>query len=472
MVPIFLTNAIFASAILISVFFVINRLFGFLPAILSSFMLTFSMRDILPYLWGQWPERFAYAFIPLVLYCFYMYYTTYSKEKSKPIYLYIMSLLLAINVFVHPLVFFHSLVGLFILGIALIVKERKIHFNLKHIGLSLLLFLAFFAIFPYQTGNVIVSFTESFAGSDVPYERKHSISSRLLQWAPPPEDFVGSVPALYFSFEDMIGYWGFSKEKLQGINPNSPFFKKLSVNLTNLIFIFLILGILILLLRRERRDIFILAWLVSLYIIIHRDIFGNTPFLHRSLSATAHIFFPIIAIGALSIFSLIKMPKMYRFFLKYGAAILIVAFTIIYNFPSAFSTLDNAYNSPFLRLNPAQIEVSEWLRDNVPENLNVSVIGTPVDISQKIWWMASYSHKASSWFEGFYVWSNEDEETKEKVARNHILNDYIVFDYTDISLLSDRSFVERWSAFEQQNFGGHTLLYNKNNIRVYKYESS
>ena len=67
MVPIFLTNAIFASAILISVFFVINRMFGFLPAILSSFILAFSMRDIMPYLWGQWPERFAYAFIPIIL---------------------------------------------------------------------------------------------------------------------------------------------------------------------------------------------------------------------------------------------------------------------------------------------------------------------------------------------------------------------------------------------------------------------
>ena len=121
-VPIFLTNAIFASSILISVFFVIRRLFGFLPAILSSFLLTFSMRDILPYLWGQWPERFAYAFIPLILYCFYMYYTSYSKEKNKPIYLYIMSLLLAVNLFIHPLVFFHTLAGLFVLGIALVIK--------------------------------------------------------------------------------------------------------------------------------------------------------------------------------------------------------------------------------------------------------------------------------------------------------------------------------------------------------------
>jgi len=86
-IPIYLTNAIFASSILISVFFVMRRLFGFLPAILSAFLLTFSMRDIMPYLWGQWPERFSYAFIPLILYCFYMYYTTYTKQSSRPIYL-------------------------------------------------------------------------------------------------------------------------------------------------------------------------------------------------------------------------------------------------------------------------------------------------------------------------------------------------------------------------------------------------
>src|SRR3989344_2721219 len=47
MVPIYLTNAIFASSILISVFFVIRKLLSFLPAILSSFLLTFSMRDIM-----------------------------------------------------------------------------------------------------------------------------------------------------------------------------------------------------------------------------------------------------------------------------------------------------------------------------------------------------------------------------------------------------------------------------------------
>jgi len=283
LVPIFLTNAIFASSILISVFFVINRLFGFLPAILSSFMLTFSMRDILPYIWGQWPERFAYAFIPLILYCFYRYYLTYSKEKNKPIYLYIMSLLLAINMLIHPLVFFHSLAGLFVLGVFLIIKQRKIPFNVKDIVISLLFFFVLFAIFPYQTGNVVVSFTQR-SGSE---EMKYSPITRLLQWAPNAQDFVGSVPALYFSFEQMIGYWGFLDDnKIRGINSGSPFFEKLYINITNLLFIFLIVGFVVLLLRRKNRDIFLLAWLISLYLVLHRDLIGKLTFLHRSLSAS------------------------------------------------------------------------------------------------------------------------------------------------------------------------------------------
>jgi hypothetical protein len=52
------------------------------------------------------------------------------------------------------------------------------------------------------------------------------------------------------------------------------------------------------------------------------------------------------------------------------------------------------------------------------------------------------------------------------------LNDYVVFDYTDIGLLQDRSLVEQWLEFEKQNMGSHTLIYNKDNIRVYKYEAT
>jgi hypothetical protein len=440
MVPIYLTNTIFASAILISVFFVINRLFGFLPGILSAFMLTFSMRDILPFLWGQWPERFAYAFIPIALYCFYIYYTTYSKQKSKPIYLYLASLILAINMLIHPLVFFHSLAGISVLFVFLAIKNKKIPFNIKHLGISFLLFLVLFGIFPYQTGNVLIT----FAIGKTPEEKQYSVFSRLLHWGPNPGDFVGSVPESYFSFREMHGLWTLP---------------------------FLLAGLLVLAVRRQNRDIFLLAWLVSLYLVLHRDLIGKFTFLHRSLSATAHIFVPITVIGAVSIFSIIKLPKTYQDFLKYGGAALIVVLTLAFNMPQAYSTLNNAYDGPFLRLNEAQIEVSEWLQDTISEDQNVSVIGPPPQIMQKVWWMASYSHRASHYFEGFLTWQTY-EENREETVRYHMLNDYIVMDYSDIALLSDRSLVEQWQAFEQQNLANHTLLYNQNNIRVYKYETT
>lgn len=436
MIPIFLTNAIFATSILISVFFVIRNLFGFLPAILSSFLLTFSMRDIMPYLWGQWPERFGYAFVPLILYCFYVYCTAYSKENNKPLYLYIMGILLAVELMVHPLSFFHSLVGLFVLGVILTIKLRKIPLNWKHISITLLLFLFLFFIFPYQSGNVIKSFTE-----DSKREQEYPSISRIFHWSPNPEDFTGSVPESYFSFKEMHGLWTLP---------------------------FLLLGIFILAVRRKNSSIFLLAWLISLYLVLHRDFIGKFFFLHRSLSATAHVFVPITIIGALSISSLIKLPRNYNI-LRYGIVILVVTLVLVYSFPPARSSLDTAYDAPFSRLNEAEMEVSEWLKDNLREDENVSIIGVPSQIMQKVWWMASYSHRTSFFFEGFLTWKTY-KENREETIRHHLLNDHIVVDYSDIALLSDRSFLEQWQLFERQNLANHTLLYDKNNIRVYKYE--
>ncbi|MEK6869715.1 MAG: hypothetical protein AABX74_05765, partial [Nanoarchaeota archaeon] len=343
----------------------------------------------------------------------------------------------AIQLMIHPLSFFHSLVGIFVLGIALLIKTRKLPMNWKHIGITIVLFLILLAIFPYQSGNVIKSF-----GKDSKREHEYPSLSRLLQWAPDPKDFVGSVPESYFSFKDMHGLWTLP---------------------------FLLIGILFLIMRRENRDIFLLAWLISLYLILHRDFIGKFFFLHRSLSATAHIFVPITVIGALSIPSLIKLPNNYGRFLKYGAAILVVALAFAYNFPQAQSTLESAYDSPLIRLNPAQLGVSQWLKDNLNENQNVSIIGPPSEIMQKVWWMASFSHRTSFFFEGFLKWKTF-EKNREETVRYHLLNDYIVFDYSDIALLSDRSIAEQWLEFEKQNMGKHTLLYNKGNIRVYKYE--
>ena len=446
-VPIYLTNAIFASSILISVFFVIRRLYGFVPAILSSFLLTFSMRDIMPYLWGQWPERFAYAFIPLILYCFYVYYTSYSKESSKPVYIYMMSFLLAVNIMIHPLVFFHGLVGLFILWIFLLVKHKKLAFNFKHILISLAIFIILFAIFPYQTVSMLKTFSNEDANS------KQPPFSRLFQWSFDSKNFGGSVPPSYFSFKEMNGNW--------------TLLSKLGYNL-NFLMIFLLMGILILVIRRQDRDVFLMAWLISLYLVLHRDFIGKTNLIHRSLSATAHIFVPITILGVLSIASFIKAKQISQF-LKYGMALLVIIFTITYNMPQAYSTLDTAYDYPLKRLNQAQIDVSEWLKANTNDQQNVSIIGPPPELMEKVWWMASVSHRVSNFFEGFLTWGRYKD--KPEIASSHLLNDFIVMDYSDIGLISDRSYVNKWQQYEKQNLANHTLLYNKGNIGVYKYEA-
>ncbi len=441
MVPIYLTNTIFASSILISVFFVIRKLYGFLPAILSSFLLAFSLRDILPYLWGQWPERFGYAFIPLILYCAYMYITTYSRESSKPVYLYLMFAFLGVNLLIHPLTFFHSAVSVIILGPALMIKERKLPLQYKHLLIALLIFIVLIAVFPYQTGNVISTFTENKG------EAKKAPLSRLFHWSLNPAEFSGSVPEFYFSFKDMHGLWTIP---------------------------FLLIGLLVLLIRRESRDILLLAWLLALYLILHRDIIGKATFLHRSLSASAHIFVPITIIGVMSLPSIIKIPGILKNVLRYGSAGLIVILALIYNMPAAHSILDS-YGDPQpgmpnpSRPNPEQIEVSEWLRSNTVLSQNISVIGPVGDLMKKVWWMASYSHRTSYFFEGFLTWKIY-EEGRNQTVRNHLLNDYIVMDYSDIYPYGD--LVKKWQEFEANYLKNHKLVYNKNHIRVYKYEAS
>ena len=72
--PTFVMIAVFSSLIIISSYLLIRKLFGFWPAILSSFLLIFSTRDFMVYLWGQWPQAVSFAITPLVLYCFYHYY--------------------------------------------------------------------------------------------------------------------------------------------------------------------------------------------------------------------------------------------------------------------------------------------------------------------------------------------------------------------------------------------------------------
>jgi len=440
-VSIFLLNTVMATFIIISIYFVINSLFGFFPAILSSLFIIFSPRDFMPYLWGQWPERFAYAFIPIILYCFYKYFISFSKDESKPIYFYLTALFLGINLLIHPLVFFHSIVGLIVLYAALSLKQKKFVFSFKHTTIGAVIFLILFLMFPYQTFNIFPQISpQSYIGNE---QRKTPDLSRLFHWSLDPDIYAGSVPAWYFSFKDMNGLWTLP---------------------------FLLFGIFFLVLRREDKDLFMLAWLISLYIILHRDIFGKAAFLHRSLSATAHIFAPLTAIGAVYLGSFVKMPLKYNRYLKYAMVLVFAYFVFSINFVGASKMLNkNTYNpytnDGFLSsLNNEEYQAGQWVLENVPDAFNITLLGIPYTsnflelTAKKIRWMAAVSQHV---YRFYYLLDGRDEYLK---------HNYVLLDYTLLGALNDKETLNEMQSFEKNKLANHTLVYDKNNIRVYKPE--
>jgi len=439
-VPIFLMNTILATFIIITVYFVINSLFGFLPAILSALLLIFSPRDFMPYLWGQWPERFAYAFVPLILYFFYKYFISYSKEDKKPTYLYITVLLLGINILVHPLVFFHSLIALAVLYILLSIKQKKIVFNVKHISIAAIIFIALFMLFPNQTFNIFAQFSRDSAGNG-----QSSLDfSRLLHWSLNPKDYEGSVPASYFSFGEMHGLWTMP---------------------------LLLIGMAFLLWRGEERDILLLAWLIGLYLVLHRDLAGKATFLHRSLSASAHIFAPLTAIGAIYIASAIKLPSNFNKYLKYGIAGLFIFLVFSVNMAYASKILNkNAYNDFLSTLSMEQYKAAEWILQNANPQYNVSVVGIPHQqnilpaTAKKIRWSAAVSQHVSR----FYLLALAEDK---KEAERRLKNDYIMLDYTMLGHIGDKETFDKMQEMEKNQLTNYTLIYNQNNIRVYKLEA-
>jgi len=441
--PVFFLNTVLATLVIVSVYFVINSLFGFLPAILSSLLLIFSPRDFMPYIWGQWPERFAYAFVPIILYCFYKYFTAYSKHDNKPVYLYLAALFLGVNVLIHPLVFFHSVIGLAVLYIVLAFKQKKIVFNWKHIAISGAIFLVLFFMFPYQTFNIFPQFTGGSGGNA---QQSSFELSRVFQWSLNPQDYAGSVPPSYFSFSDMNGLWTLP---------------------------FLLLGILFLAWRRESRDLFLLAWLISLYLILHRDLIGKSAFLHRSLSASAHIFAPLAAVGAVYAVSFIKTQSNVKTYLKYTAAAIFVYLVFSVNMAYASKIINkdtynpNTSNGFFTALNKEEYEAAGWVLKNVPMNANLTVLGIPSQpnildaTSRKIRWFAAVAQHVTRFY--------DLRPDKEEILKS---NDwYIMLDYTMLGPLNDRQTFESMQQFEKMNLTKHALVYNQNNIRVYKLET-
>ena len=292
--PPFIVVAIFSSLIIISSYFLIRSLFGFWPAFLSSFLLVFSTRDYMIYLWGQWPQSLSFAFTPLILYCFYRYYKNYKENQNKPIYLYVMALFLSGQFFFHPQGMIASAGALIIFSLVLLVKNRKIPFSIKHLALAVVLLAFVSAAFaPLNIGEFFVELTTKQPASN----EKTFQFDKLFKWYQGIKNDPG-LPDFYFTYnkthgslqDGLLSWWTLP---------------------------FLLIGMFTLVYRRKEEDLLLLSWFITFYFLTRLVVFGFGTRDIRMFAYEAHLFYPIIAVGLLSISSLPRQDA-FKKYLKYG----------------------------------------------------------------------------------------------------------------------------------------------------------
>jgi len=413
--PIFLFHAIACFSIVFTLYILMRHLFGFLPAMLSSFLLVFSLRDISWYIWGQYPQVMSFGLTPLILYSYYRYLVSFNEDRTKPIYAYLTGILLAIQFFIHIQALLGSGLALVFFTLFFIIKQRKIPFNLKHISVSVLIMIV-----------LLVSFYR-FPISETEYSQsQQSIGLRpskfylLFKWYEPIRP--GKVSEAYTSFRTMHnGLWVI------------PLF---------------VLGLLFLLIRRENKDLLMLAWFIAFYITIHATIIGAGR-VDRFMETEAHVLYPIAIIGLLAIPSFIKSVK-YRGYAKYGLAFLFVIFILFTSVKPAYSSLKGAYGG-LMRITPEQYEASEWLKDNLPEESNILVQGTAIYTKKK--WIRALSHRNILW----------ELDSRGIENRTHAM-----VDYSDLVKMGNQDAFNALNSWESSFLANSTLLYDKSYIKVYE----
>ena len=126
----------------------------------------------------------------------------------------------------------------------------------------------------------------------------------------------------------------------------------------------------------------------------------------------------------------------------------------------------NTYNDFFGTLNEQEYNAAEWALKNVPASNNITVVGIPhtqavvSTTSKKIRWLAAVSQHVTRFYELL--------DNKEEITKRH--DWHIMLDYTMATALNDKETLNYMQGFEKNVLTNHTLVYDKNSIRVYKLE--
>jgi len=419
----------------ISLFLLIRKLYGILPGFLAGFAMVFSMRDIMLYLWGQRGSVISFTFIPIALYSFYMYFTTPDSDKKKNVYLFTTILVVASQYLFHIQGVIVSISVIILFSLFMWLKNKKfplpislLKSNWKIYSISVLLLLVF-----------TMPFILIYFGAQATNSVHINNVSRLFSWYKindQPDYSSGNIagyPIIYFSFSQIYNYWYLP---------------------------FLMIGIILLLIRRESKDLLMLSWVIGVYILIHLDVIGyfSVQRSARMLLAETALFYSLIAIGIAGLPSLLsnfyKIKESSIKAIKYLLAVIFIILLVFANGKAAYSTLNGAY-SPILRLNPYQMQVSEWIASNLPENAIVVAKGTLTYPKIRFMLAVSERHVTST---AEYLLSVGATSPKDL---------YYMIDYSDLVLLGQQDAINSQLEWEKSNFQNSTLVYNQNNIHIW-----
>ena len=263
----------------------------------------------------------------------------------------------------------------------------------------------------------------------------------------------------------------------------NPIFHQYNVNyISHWTLILLFIGVFILLKRRKNEDLVVISALITIYAMFHMSSFGliseGSYRIARFLMLETYFFYAAMAVALVSIPSFFKIPKTWKKNLRIILVALFLLALVFTQGSRAYHSLKGAYSAP-LRITPAQYELAEWVQENVPEESALQLIGTLtypkkgfIQILSRRSMLRSDEKpgKRELIVEGIV---KEGMVVPEHLVRGNdwvILMDYAIFDYSDLILINDREKIETFSAMEKNISNNATMLYNKNNIRVYKFD--
>jgi len=414
--------------VILAVYFLGRKLFGFWIAVVAGMFLLIPGKTLRAYMWGQRPHHLALSFVPLAIYCLYKYLDGYSRGEEKKLYLMLYGAFVGLGAVFH----LQSLIPIGIFTIVyssyIMIKRRKFPYSLKSVGFCIVIILLILG--PHLGGLLGQQHLKEELGSGVTIQNV----GNLFSWFKTPLDFPNRDMYSYSSSNG--GLWSLP---------------------------FLLVGLLILGIRRKKADLVTLFFLIAVYIGFHLDVFNllSQGRITRIIYIDSQIFALLIGVGVIGLPSLIGLKKEMKNYARIGLVVLFAILLFNFSLKPGAAILESAY-PPIERITPAQYEAAEWLRANTPEDAVVWARGQITYPKQK--WMHMFSHRS---IKGYYEdtldrFKVHVSEWPERNTPSHAL-----FDYSDYVAINNKDAVAALQLVEQQ-LENETLVYDKNNIRVYE----